>query len=135
MESTMTHGNTQDNTYMANENITNGNTHMTNGNTQGNTQGNTHMTNGNTQGNTHMTNGNTHMTNGNTYITNTHSTALTENKYAEGSKIVDKFVENKYFFEEDILKSKKKLQLTNKGLYSISKPEDALFITNILTQV
>ena len=67
------------------------------------------------------------------YMENIHHT---ENKYTEeGSKIVDKFVENKYFFEEDILKSKKKLQLTNKGLYSISKPQDAMFITNTLIQV
>jgi len=55
--------------------------------------------------------------------------------YTNTPKLIDNFVENKYFFEEDIIKSKTKLQITNKGLYSISKPEDASFISYILIEI
>lgn len=47
-------------------------------------------------------------------------------------KILTHFYKEKYFLKEDIKKSNKQLQITDKGLYSISLPEDAEWITNII---
>lgn len=49
-------------------------------------------------------------------------------KYYLETKILENINLLQYFNEKDIKKSKNKLQITNKGIYSISKPSDAKWI-------
>jgi len=57
-----------------------------------------------------------------------------EKKYIE-PKILENISLNNFFSKDDILKAKnnnKKLQITDKGLYSITKSDDAVWITNLI---
>lgn len=57
-----------------------------------------------------------------------------EKKYIE-PKILENISLNNFFCKDDIIKAKnnnKKLQITDKGLYSITKSDDAVWITNLI---
>lgn len=65
---------------------------------------------------------------------NTTKTMKKKKKYIE-PKILENICLNNFFSKEDIITSKnnnKKLQITDKGLYSITKSDDAIWITNLI---